>query len=805
MDTTAHDKAKKLKPGSGKKLKLLCKRCGDSSKRLFSAYEASQGCNKCKGSKEDLVERLTKRIKSGEKSIADYPEYALLYCYDQHDIPEQYRNEHPPSIVPTGYYTPVWWRCSNMHFTTASPKARIQVGNNCGKCSPHTSRIECAVFIELKALLEPHGLFVTHRSLINNVESDVLVESPDQTKVSIEIDGYHFHNSEKKQKQDYKKDHMHKQMGIRTIRLREKPLKVLSTTDRTLQVDFDDHLTCIQFVIFEISDVYGLDIKAPNKLICKDESKAYYQSLIRVPFEESVAHLYPELIEWLDTNKTTITLDMVRPSSDIELPWISPDKTFKKVDRVSNRIRNGRVATFKELTNHFISSNNNLAATHPHFIPYFKNPDQFTSGHTKKVENYCSYPHKVVGNNVETFGQPICGYVDTRTPVAVMVQIKAKGHSWNFKCKHPDHIVITEAGAESRSIKIAKANRQAKHKLVRDTLVDLLHQIPLTVIKSMLQTNAPYLVCPDCALPSYKGGTDQERLELIKEQGGYECFFCFGSGKPITKTTPVLRPKFMEIKPLIEEFKATHHGWKLNRDDNKYALSYKNRNNNENYRILTLNIISPESHKCNLLIRNLEEFDSNVECICSDCINLQKTHAVKEKISNKNEQVLSILAKRYSNVTLVKDEGDNAIVNCGNVSKVNGISIPHADFIINKPHLEKMGVDDKEWCPCCAHTQQIKPPSSPKLFGLFLFQMRYAEALLNIIQQGIVTHPDKINLNKHDRVLTSGADNKLIWSCANPKHEASITTADNYVRINKKGYCKECLKERGFKVLADAL
>jgi hypothetical protein len=62
-----------------------------------------------------------------------------------------------PSDVVAGGYKRVWWICKHGHEWQSTVGSRVHNGTGCSKCSLQTSRIEIAVYSELKALMRDAG------------------------------------------------------------------------------------------------------------------------------------------------------------------------------------------------------------------------------------------------------------------------------------------------------------------------------------------------------------------------------------------------------------------------------------------------------------------------------------------------------------------------------------------------------------------------------------------------------------------------------------------------------------------------
>ena len=143
-------------------------------------------------------------------------------------FPEIAKEWHPTK---NGYETPdqvasasgmkVWWLCPKKHEYFATIGGRSQ-GNGCPKCSNQTSKAEIRVFSELQYLFKDAIL----RHKIKKIELDVFVPS---LNLGIEYDGYFYHKVN--EKRDLRKNDFIQRLGLKLIRIREKPLQKLSEND----------------------------------------------------------------------------------------------------------------------------------------------------------------------------------------------------------------------------------------------------------------------------------------------------------------------------------------------------------------------------------------------------------------------------------------------------------------------------------------------------------------------------------------------------------------------------------------------
>ena len=185
-------------PHSHKKVWWRCKKGHNWEARIDSRVSGN-GCPFCTG-----------RIATDDNNLSAYP----------HLIKEwnKSKNRHlSPVNFTHGSGKKVWWRCKKGHQWKAEIKARVR-GNGCPKCCKQFSYLELRVYTELKKSFKN----VSWRGKIEGSECDILLND---YNLGIEVDGYYYHK-DKYQKEISKNDLFIKN-GIKLIRVREKPLKVI--------------------------------------------------------------------------------------------------------------------------------------------------------------------------------------------------------------------------------------------------------------------------------------------------------------------------------------------------------------------------------------------------------------------------------------------------------------------------------------------------------------------------------------------------------------------------------------------------
>ena len=171
-------------------------RCGKNS-----------NCPKCSGRDATKESNLKTR----------YPEIAKEWDYDRNKL-------NPEEIMP-GNPNKFWWRCSDKnHSYDASPDSRIYSKTSCPHCYlPNSSKEEIYLRFELLNFFEfnPEDLKIKDISKQYNVDIKIQRE-----KLIIEYDGEYWHRE--RIDSDLQKTRELERLGWTVIRVREKPLKILS-------------------------------------------------------------------------------------------------------------------------------------------------------------------------------------------------------------------------------------------------------------------------------------------------------------------------------------------------------------------------------------------------------------------------------------------------------------------------------------------------------------------------------------------------------------------------------------------------
>ena len=207
IDLTPYD----IVAGSNKIIWWQCSK--DHEWQAPSARRAGGiGCSRCSGRKATPENNLT----------TTHPELAKEW--------DLTKNTFGPDKIVAGSGKKVWWQCTinKSHGWEAKIAERVgndkRKGTNCPHCYSQISDAEYRLFSELKLIF----LDIKQKKLIKGKEADIFIED---LKLVIEVDGGHFHKSEKRIKNDKEKNQFFETLGYCVQRLRGKNLLHLSKHD----------------------------------------------------------------------------------------------------------------------------------------------------------------------------------------------------------------------------------------------------------------------------------------------------------------------------------------------------------------------------------------------------------------------------------------------------------------------------------------------------------------------------------------------------------------------------------------------
>ena len=194
--------------GMERKVWWKCKKKGHEwQARLYHRTSRGQGCPYCAGQKIGKDNNLQ-----------------ILY-------PKLVKEWHPiknktflPNQIAPGSDKKYWWKCLKGHEWQTSPNNRTSPGNlnDCPFCTKQTSRPEARIFAELVTLF-PDSF---RRKKVYNQELDIFISN---YKIGIEFDGFYYHKN--KLAKDKEKNTKLAKHNIKIVRIRQHPLKKISTSD----------------------------------------------------------------------------------------------------------------------------------------------------------------------------------------------------------------------------------------------------------------------------------------------------------------------------------------------------------------------------------------------------------------------------------------------------------------------------------------------------------------------------------------------------------------------------------------------
>lgn len=214
----------------------------------------------------------------------------------------------------------VWWTCRHGHAWQATVGARVIRGTGCPKCSLQTSRIEIAVYTEIKALFRE----VLWREKIERYECDILIK---HKNIGIEIDGVYWHRRPQAEKA---KSELFHEKGILLFRLREEGLPLLSERDISFKWAIDTFPIISRLVkqILEFADLNDDERRElilyvnGNSLVNEKLYQKIVSNLPAPPPGESLADKKPELAkEWADDLNAPLSPEHFRPSANKKVWW----------------------------------------------------------------------------------------------------------------------------------------------------------------------------------------------------------------------------------------------------------------------------------------------------------------------------------------------------------------------------------------------------------------------------------------------------------------------------------------------------
>lgn len=303
-----------------------CSQCGNSWLATVASQndKTEHGCPYCSG-------RLV--IKGKTDLLTLFPEIAKEWDYEKNE-------ELKPSDISSKSGTKVWWRCSEGHEWKATVGNRTHNNSGCPRCNIEkvNSFCEQAVFYYIKK---------SYPDAVNGdqslgIELDIFIPS---AMTAIEYDGEAWHHSERKIKNDEKKNSICKEAGIKLIRIREPRLPNI---DNCIVIHRADSTSSdsLNKAIEEVLSLLGVSEIAVNT---DDESGSILEQFATKKYENSLAYCNPELAEeWHPTKNGNMTPDRISKASSRTVWWLGKcghEWSAKVNDRTRpiSTLSNGRI------------------------------------------------------------------------------------------------------------------------------------------------------------------------------------------------------------------------------------------------------------------------------------------------------------------------------------------------------------------------------------------------------------------------------------------------------------------------------
>ena len=330
---------------------------------------------------------------TGRKPSKDYnlavihPDLVQEWYWDRND-------KLPQDFTPNSNQS-VWWRCAKGHEWKTQINNRSN-GRNCPDCNIQSSRSEMRIVTELMTCF-PN---VLSRKKVEGYEVDVYL--PDYN-VAIEYDGSYWHSN--KETQDLQKQKAVEDAGIRLIRVREEPLRRISSSDILVSRVEEIDKTVIDALLNMINP------QAPETLayLSSDEwqnDKVFKSYLDNFPSplpENSLEADNPNLCaEWHPTKNFPLSPKNFTPNSGQKVWWLcsTGHEWEATIDSRNSRSRPSG-CPYCSPTRKLASAENNMANTRPDLAKYFhpqKNgsdrPENLVEGTGKLLWWICEQGHE---------------------------------------------------------------------------------------------------------------------------------------------------------------------------------------------------------------------------------------------------------------------------------------------------------------------------------------------------------------------------------------------------------------------------
>ena len=197
----------------------------------------------------------------------------------------------------------VWWLCPKGHEWEVSVNQRTRgEGTWCPKCNPQVSKLEIALYCELKSVFRAVGW----HTKISGVECDIFIEP---LQLVLELDGYPWHKGH--EHRDREKNNLLELNGIKVLRVRDKRLNRISPID----VLYDGRSHSFPIVKAVLRTLLKHNLCPPQLQpevyrylrVATVQNESEYKRILSLlpgpPYEHSLAHLRPDLVQQWHTEK----------------------------------------------------------------------------------------------------------------------------------------------------------------------------------------------------------------------------------------------------------------------------------------------------------------------------------------------------------------------------------------------------------------------------------------------------------------------------------------------------------------------
>ncbi len=286
---------------SGDKVWWKCHICGDEKYRTIKSRAYNRrGCIYCRA-KKTQEDRIIKKISEEGSLLKNNPEIAKEWDFSKNKLrPENYLSTSD---------TEVNWLCKYGHSYTAIIRDRVRKKAGCKKCGSQNSQYEIRLFTELKLFYK--GIIWSYR--FQGKECDLFIPS---LSLSIEVDGFPFHEGKDKEERDLKKELFLISRGIDTFRFRSNKLsrKIKNSVvfeDKNLFPGFILLLEHLKQLEKNPETINKIDIYINNqeKFVNEKEFQKFYRHIGTkfIKPGRSLAEVYPSIAKEFSSQNLPLT------------------------------------------------------------------------------------------------------------------------------------------------------------------------------------------------------------------------------------------------------------------------------------------------------------------------------------------------------------------------------------------------------------------------------------------------------------------------------------------------------------------